>query len=137
MSYGTDTYCFDRIVTGRLATKIELLAQACYRRLTTPRGTLDDGEEGTVYGIDISDFIGRQTAPDAVASVPAVIEAELSKDDRVSSVSATATVVHGTDGLDAITVEAVVVPYDEDTSAFALTLAVSAVSVEVLGVTPV
>lgn len=136
MSYGADTYMRNGVLrTGRIATGVDLLAQACYNRLTTSRGELDDGDDGVVYGIDIADFVGRQTVPDAVAFLPAVIEAELSKDDRFASVTATATVAHGTDGLDAITCDVVVTPFEADTNVFTLTLAVSSVAVELLGVT--
>lgn len=131
MSYGTDTYCYDRPVTGRLATGVELLAQACYRRLTTPRGTLDDGEDGVVYGTDIADFVGRHDADLA----PAAVEAELLKDDRIASVNASASVATAADGAVTVTLEIDVFPYDE-TTPFRLTLAASDVTVALLGVTP-
>jgi hypothetical protein len=135
VSYGVDTYCYDRPITGRLASGTELLAQACYRRLTTPRGLLDDGDEGVVYGFDLLEQLGRNTPDDAAELLPAGVVAELSKDDRIASVSATADVVLGKDGLDTINLAVVVVPFDESTNAFTLTLAVSAVGVAVLGVT--
>lgn len=136
MNYGTDTYMFDSLRTGRMATAVDLLAQACYRRLTTPRGTLDDGEEGAVYGLDVCDFVGRTSTADAAVSLPAAVEAELAKDDRIAEVLVTATITTATDGTDAIDLEVSVVPFDEAINTFQLTLAVSAVSVSVLGVTP-
>ena len=138
MSYGQDTWMRNGVLTtGRMATGVDLLAQAIYCRLTTPRGTLDDGDEGIVYGLDLCEFIGRQTTADAAASIPAAVEAELSKDDRFATVAARASVTRGTDGLDAIALAVDVVPYDEQAAApFTLTLAVSAVTVAVLGVSP-
>lgn len=136
MSYGTDTWMYDELRTGRMATGVELLAQACYRRLTTPRGTLDDGDDGAVYGLDLAGFIGSSTPQNAEATIPPLVEAELLKDDRLASVEASATAVTDSAGLTAITLDVLVTPFDEAISAFTLTLAVSAVTVEILGVTP-
>lgn len=136
MSYGTDTWVLDQVRTGRMATGVTLLAQALYRRLTTPRGTLDDGDEGIVYGLDVCDFIGRDSTPDFVDAIPAAIEAECLKDDRVSSVQATATATTSSAGETSVLVEVAVAPFDESISAFTFTLSVSSVSVSFLGVTP-
>lgn len=138
MTYGRDTYMVrGELRTGRTVSGVELIAQACYLRLTTPRGTLDDGDEGVVYGLDVCDFLGRRTTADAVDTIAAAVEAELLKDDRIASVEASATIVRGTDGLDAITLDARVFPYAEAGAAFVLSLAVSQVTVALLGVTPI
>jgi hypothetical protein len=131
--YGRDTYCYDRIVTGRTATGVELLAQAIYRRLTTPRGTLDDGDEGLVYGLDVSDFVGMIGTQAAVDALPGAVEAELLKDDRLSSVTVTATVVTDAAGLSTITLTVAGIPVDE-AEEFILSLSVSDVTVALLGV---
>jgi hypothetical protein len=137
MSFGSDVYMYDRLVTGRMATGVTLLAQAVYRRLTTPRGTLDDGDEGVVYGLDLSEYIGRQATPDAIANIGPALEAEILKDDRVASATATASAETGADGLTLTTVSIDVIPYDETAAApFAMTLAVSDVTVSLLGVSP-
>jgi hypothetical protein len=137
VSYGTDVYMWDRLVPGRMATGVTLLAQAIYRRLTTPRGTLDDGDEGVVYGLDLAEHIGRQATPDAIANIGPALEAEILKDDRIASAAATAEAVTGTDGLTTTTVSIDVIPYDETAAApFAMTLAVSDVTVSLLGVSP-
>ncbi len=137
MSYGSDIYMFDRLVTGRTATGVTLLAQAVYRRLTTPRGTLDDGDDGVVYGLDLGEFVGRQATPDAIANIGPALEAEILKDDRVASVEVTASAITGKDGLVTTTVSLRVVPYDETAAApFAMTLAVADVTVSLLGVSP-
>lgn len=135
MSYGTDLYCFDRLFTGRLVTGIDLLAQAAYRHLTTARGTLDDGEDGQVYGIDVADFIGRVGDASAEALLPPMVQAELLADDRFAAVEASATAVTNDAGETEITLDIDITPVDAS-EAFTLSLAVSAVSVEVLGVTP-
>lgn len=134
MSYGTDTYCYDAIRTGRLASGVDLLAQAIYRRLTTARGTLDDGEEGTVYGLDILDFVGTIGTDNAVAALPDLVIAEVTKDDRVDRVEVSASTVRGTDGLVTVNLDVDVFPADASQS-FTLSLAVSDVTVALLGVT--
>jgi hypothetical protein len=131
--YGRDTYCYDRIYTGRLASGVELLAQAIYRRLTTPRGTLVDGDEGLVYGLDVSGFVGMVGTQSAVDALPGAVEAEVLKDDRISSVTVTASVVTDSAGLSTITIDILAVPVDEGET-FTLSLSVSDVTVALLGV---
>lgn len=135
MSYGRDTYCYDQIFTGRLASGIEVLAQAVYRRLNTARGTLRDGEEGEVYGLDLLDFVGMVGSADAVDAIPDTVIAEVLKDDRIDRVEATANSTTGEDGLATILLDIDVFPRDE-TDAFTLSLSVSDVSLALLGVTP-
>lgn len=134
MSYGKDSYCADRLVTGRYATGSDLLAQAAYRRLTTARGTLDDGEEGSVYGLDVADFVGRVGDAAAVELLPSLVEAELRKDDRFASVDVATSIVTDSAGLSTIALDVTITPFDSG-EAFTLSVAVSAVTVALLGVT--
>lgn len=134
MSFGTDTYCYDQIRTGRLASGLELLAQAIYRRLTTPRGTLDDGDEGLVYGLDLLDFTGTLGTDEAADAIPDMVLAEVLKDDRVERCEVSSTVERGTDGLVVINIDVDVFPADQSQS-FTLSLAVNDVTVALLGVT--
>lgn len=135
MSYGTDSHCYDQIFTGRLVSGLDVLAQAIYRRLTTPRGTLDDGDEGMVYGLDILDFTGTLGTEAAVDAIPDVVIAEVLKDDRVDRCEVSATVERATDGLGTILLDVDVFPTDASTP-FTLSLSVSDVTVALLGVTP-
>ncbi len=134
MTYGVEAYCYDQIFTGRMATGLEVLAQAIFRRLTTPRGTLDDGDEGEVYGIDLNDFVGTVGTDAAVDAIPEVVRAEVLKDDRVERVEVSAAIVRGTEGLITINLDVDVFPADES-DPFALSLAVGEVNVALLGVT--
>lgn len=134
VGFGTDTYCYDVLRTGRLVSGVELLAQAIFRRLTTARGTLDDGEEGTIYGLDLLDFVGTVGTQNAVDAIPDAVIAEVLKDNRVDRVEVSAAVERSTDGLVTVNVDVDVFPADE-TQAFTLTLAVSDVTVALLGVT--
>lgn len=136
MSFGQDTFCYDQIVTGRLASGVDVLAQAIYRRLTTPRGTLDDGDEGLVYGLDVLDFVGTLGTDAAVDAIPDVVRAEVLKDDRVDRVEITAKIERLSSGLVVINLDVDVFPADEST-AFQLTLAVSNVTVALLGVSEI
>ncbi len=132
--FGTDLHCYDALRTGRLVSGVELLAQAIYRRLTTARGTLDDGEEGFVYGLDLLDFVGTVGSTAAVDAIPDVVIAEVLKDDRVDRVETSVAIERGTDGLFTINLDVDVFPVDE-AQAFTLSIAVSDVTVALLGVT--
>jgi hypothetical protein len=134
MSYGTDIYCYDRIVTGRLASGVEVVAQALYRRLTTARGTLRDGDEGLVYGLDVLDFVGQVGSEEAVDALPDVVLAEVLKDDRVERAEVSATIQRSSEGLVTILLDIDVFLHDSEET-FTLSLSVSDVTVALLGVT--
>ena len=134
VGYGRDLSCVSGLATGRMVRGKTLLAEAIVRRLTTPRGTLYGGDEESSYGIDLAAYVGVIGGDVAAAALPAVIESELMKDDRIGSVEvdvSTSTVA----GLIAYRVALRVIPADA-TEDFALTLSVSSVSVDVLGGMP-
>lgn len=129
VDYGTDTSCMASLRTGRLVSGARLVAEAAYRRLTTPRGTLRGGEEEANYGLDLTACIGSaQTAADR-AAMPGRIAMELSKDERV--IETRATVTESTDG--PATSWDVLIECGTTAGPFALRLGVSEVSVTVLG----
>jgi len=128
MSFGVDTWAMGTLRTGRLASGVTLLAQACYRRLTTPRGTVRGGDGCDIYGLDLSEYVGHVGLTLAQASLPSQIRAELRKDDRIADVRVAIT----RDGV-ALVITIDVTPVDE-TEDFTLTLNVSDVGVSVLGV---
>ena len=134
VGYGVDIYAWDRLRTGRLVRGPELVAQAIYRRLTTPRGTLRDGEAGSVYGLDIQDFIGQVGTANAIAAIPALIRAEVLKDDRITNATVTATSTTDRAGLVAVRIQIEAELVNEG-DRFELTLGVSSVSVALLGFT--
>lgn len=134
VGYGVDIYAWDRLRTGRLVSGVELVAQAIYRRLTTPRGTVRDGEDGSVYGLDIQDFVGRVGTPDAIAAIPALVRAEVLKDDRLTNVTVKATATTDRAGLIAIRIQ-IDAELVNAGDRFELTLGVSSVSVALLGFT--
>lgn len=135
VTYGTDTWCIDGVQSGRLARGRQVVAQALYRRLITPRGTLRGGPEEEVYGLDVEGFIGAVSTDVAAASLPGQIEAELRKDDRVSDVAVAVVVSHDRAGLATLTFT-INVALAEEGDDFALTVAASNVGVQLLGGMP-
>lgn len=87
---GIDTYCLDSLVTGRLATGVQLVAQRCYRRLKTKPGTLVGGEDEANFGLDLAGYVGSTDADTVDATLPAAVQNELLKDPAVDSVDCTA-----------------------------------------------
>jgi hypothetical protein len=85
--FGKDISCTDELRTGRLSTGTRLVAEACYRRLITPRGTLRGGEDEANYGTDISTLVGENAA--IVDAIPGIVRTELLKDERIEEVNVT------------------------------------------------
>lgn len=132
MSYGVDVWCASGVVAGRLARGRTVVAQALYRRLITPRGTLRGGDEEAAYGLDLSEYVGAVGHETAVAALPGLVRGELLKDDRVADVNVAATSSADTAGLVSITLEIDVTLADES-EPFALSVAVTDTSVALLG----
>jgi hypothetical protein len=130
--YGVDSWATDSVFTGRLARGKTLVAQACYRRLTTPRGTLRGGPDEENYGIDLSSIIGAGNPLRVQAMLPSMIRGELVKDDRVADVSVTADYTQDTAGRASFVIVVNVQLYEPD-SDFELTIAVSGVTTKLVG----
>lgn len=130
--YGTDVYCYDRLLTGRLVTGPEVVAQAIYRRLTTARGTLRGGDDESIYGFDLLDFVGRIGTQQSIDALPAAVEAECLKDDRVAAADVSVTATTAPSGLITLELEIEITTAPQG-DAFDLTLAVSDVAVSVVG----
>ncbi len=127
---GREISCTTVLKTGRYATGVRLVAEACYRRLTTPRGSLRGGESEQNYGLDLASLIGSSKTKADAAALPGRIRSELEKDERVESVTADVLVtVDGPGTTFAITIEVVT-----SVGPFTLKLLASAVSVELLGI---
>jgi hypothetical protein len=130
---GVEMYCLDRMRTGKYVSGRAALAQAIYRRLTTPRGTLRGGDDEQAYGIDLPGFVGDTATQIAVAALPGIIRAELLEDDRIVDAVATVIADAPSNGLVTLTIEIRVVPVDDDAE-LTLTIAVTETSVELLSV---
>ncbi len=128
INYGRDLSCLNRLETGRTVTGTELVLQAIYRRLITPRGSVIDAPN---YGTNIEELLSRAYTKEGLASIPGIIRAEVLKDERVL----TATVKARFETFPNVRL---VVEIDCTSAAgpFDLTLGVSEVSTELLKATP-
>jgi hypothetical protein len=94
LTYGTDLKCVEDFDPGMIEASGNLvLANACARRLITPRGTYVGDAN---YGYDIKQFLGDDLSPQQVGKIQSNIAAELQKDQRVQSVSAIAVLATST-----------------------------------------
>lgn len=86
--FGVDLDCLDDLTEGmREIAGAAVVAQDCYRRLITPRGQLLDEPD---YGFDLAELLSRWMTPEQVAAIPGLVRAELSKDERIDSVTVSA-----------------------------------------------
>lgn len=86
VDYGRDTSCTTGLRSGRVVSGLRLLAEAAFRRITTPRGSLQGGEDEADYGIDIFELIGSVESESDAKAMAGRIELELRKDDRFQRV---------------------------------------------------
>lgn len=135
--FGRTVYCYGPggLQPGRALTGRAALAASIWRRLTTPRGSLQGGQEELAFGYDIRRLLGAPASNANPARLATIVESEIAKDERVAAVAATVTAVRraGTSVVVSLRIE--IVPADE-TETFALTLDVSDVSVDLIGGLP-
>lgn len=133
--YGHDTYCLDELRTGRLVSGPLLVAQAIYRRLTTPRGTLrgPDGGEESNYGIDLPGLIGALDPRRLALALPAMVRNEILKDDRVQDAAVDVVLDESTHAVRAVINISIVLVNAGET--FGLTVSADALDVSLLEVT--
>ncbi len=131
--YGADTWCLDQLRPGVFARGAAVVAQAAYRRLITPRGTLQGDDEASAYGFDVADYVGSVGTATAIQALPSQVIAEVKKDDRISDATCTITQSKDTDGSISLilTVEAAL---SDASGTFTLSLAVTDVGVTMLGI---
>ncbi len=82
-NFGRDISCLRSIKTGRFVSGWRLVAEACFRRLITRRGTLPGGEAEADYGLYLPDFVGKALTASLLAAIPGMVKNELEKDARV------------------------------------------------------
>jgi phage baseplate assembly protein W len=122
-NYGSDLSCTNdftsdmRVVSGRT-----LLAQAAYRRLITPRGSLPDDQN---YGFDVTALIDDDLQPGDLALIQTGIQNELIKDERIVKASATCV-------LSSVGQLTISITLSDANGPFVLVLAATAVSVTIL-----
>jgi len=130
--YGTDLWCLTSVQPGRLVSGKLLVAQAIYRRLTTPRGTL---RGDLSYGYDVVGLIGAIGTEAAATVLRFAVRAEVMKDDRVQDVDVTVTRAIVGPGEESLTISLSVL-LTEESESFTLTLTASDVSLDVVGGLP-
>jgi phage baseplate assembly protein W len=130
---GRDTSCTTGLRSGRLVSGARLVAESLYRRLDTRRGTLRGGRDEANFGIRLSDYIGQGDDEFVRSSLPGIITAEATKDIRIDASRLRVAVTRTRPGVG--------VKYDvrvtgwTDTGPFDIVLQVSAVTVELVGLT--
>jgi hypothetical protein len=133
IGFGKESWCTDQLVTGRYATGWLIVAQALYRRLITPQGMLQWGEDESRYGFDLSGYVGAVGEDAALIALPSQVAAELAKDDRVSDVRAVVNTVDSGAGLLTILISVDVALKDEAGN-FNLTMTVGQARTELVSV---
>lgn len=89
VGYGSDLSCADDLdanLTELDGSDPLLIAQSAFRRITTARGTLEDDPD---YGIDIREDLSRANGTEERRSLAGRVRAEISKDERIASVTVT------------------------------------------------
>lgn len=129
--FGVDIGCTTELRPGTRVRGARLVAEACYRRLTTPRGTLRGGEAEANYGFDLMGLVGTVRTKADQAAIPGRVRSELEKDDRIDALEIACDI--STDG-PAVSFE---ITIDAETGAgpFHLVIGVSEVTVELLELT--
>ena len=128
-NYGIDLSATDTIDATRTVTGERLLAEAAYRRLITPRGKLRYAPN---YGLCLSDLLNADVTNDFLAGIPALVRAELLKDERLQEVNVTYSVDRTAAPSIAITLD--IEGIAKDGGEFSLVLKATEVTVELLGI---
>ena len=87
LGFGSDLSCRDDLTQNMVEVpgdSIQAVAEANYRRITTPRGSLLDDPD---YGIDVREFLHQPATTQRQSEIAAIIRAELLKDDRNDEIS--------------------------------------------------
>ncbi len=125
-NYGTALSCVSDIsAESRTVTGNRVVAEAIARRLMTPRGRLIGYPN---YGYDLTQFVNADVGPRELAAMRAGIVAECLKDQRVAGATADVTLAS-----DVLTVT---IKLDAALGPFSLVLSVTALTVELLDVSP-
>lgn len=91
--FGSDLSCTDDLdPNARELDGEQLVAEAIYRRLTTPRGALIDDPD---YGLDVRSFLHKALTPSELQSIAGRIRTELLKDETIDDVQSSVTAAAG------------------------------------------
>lgn len=129
-NFGREMSCTDSVATGRYVSGARVVAEACYRRLITPRGMLRGGEDEDNYGHDLTQYIGAPNPKLVAAKLPGLIAGELRKDPRVDTVEVD--IASTTDG--PATSLVIVIRAETADGPFTLQVGIDEVTVALLGI---
>jgi hypothetical protein len=118
--YGRDLVCINDLTPTLEETDpatIASLAQDIYHRITTERGSLVDDRD---FGEDVTGYLSTASTPRALLSIAGRLEAEILKDDRVSTVA-----VELDGNTTQLDITIVVTPQDAALASFRMVLAVT------------
>ena len=122
--WGSDLDCADDLTENMAELQKDdllLVVQSCYRRLSTPRGLLEDDPD---YGFDVVGLLHSGLTARDMSRVSGQVVAELTKDDRLETVEARAT-------FDGSTLE-IEIKGSTRIGDFSLTIGVTAAGAEIL-----
>lgn len=123
--FGLDVSTFPGLdVTGRNLTGSRVVAEACLRRLITPRSALRYDPD---YGYDLRDLLNDDVTDADLRRHALSAELELEKDERIDTVSVTLTLV-------GFNLTVAISGTLSNAASFDLTLAIDQVSADVLRV---
>lgn len=134
LDFGVDMSATTEIRPGTIVTGPRLVAEALFRRYTTPRGDLRGGEDEANYGEDLTEIIGSVDPKNRGATLSARCRNEALKDDRIDAAALEIEVLETTANGEV----SFQIRIDAGTAAgpFSLTMSVSLVTVELVEITP-
>lgn len=121
IGYGTDLSCVEDIsvtLDEVDPTSTRAIREALLRRLTTPRGGLQDDPD---YGFDVRGLCNRGLTQSQMVDLSTQVRNEVTKDDRVDSATVTVTAPSPR----ALRIGVVITPVDQTIGIFTLTFAVT------------
>lgn len=121
LGYGVDLSCVSDIsvtLDEVDPTSTQAIREALLRRLTTPRGGLQDDPD---YGFDVRGLCNRGLTQSQLVDLSTQVRNEVTKDDRVDSATVTVT----TPSPNALRLAVVITPVDPSIGIFTLTFAVT------------
>lgn len=126
-----DIFCTDSLKTGRYASGPRLVAQRLYRALTSPRGCLRGSPDDELWGDDLTEVIGKGGPKDTERLIRGKISRAASKDEQILSTSVG--ILTSDLGAGAYSQE-IKITAETSSGPFELVLAISDVSVSLLGI---
>jgi phage baseplate assembly protein W len=91
VGWGSDLWCEDDLASDYREVSGSdplVVAQAAYRAITTPRGSVLGCPD---YGVDLRGYLSMGITTRTLAALRGVVELQIARDDRIAAVTVTAT----------------------------------------------